>query len=105
MFRNKIRARGKAPVSQNGTLPYDNQHEFGYVCPEDIRKCKISTGEYQEPFTTTAGPPLSSFPGGTHITATVGSKAGGKMAEYYSCTLVSNPTPPNNPGKENVREQ
>ncbi|CAG7819663.1 unnamed protein product [Allacma fusca] len=87
VFRNKLRARNKAPVSQHGTLPFDNQTEFDYVSPEEIRKCKISTGEYQEPFTT---PPLTSFPGAHNLAAK------GKMAEYYSCTLVSNPAPLNN---------
>jgi len=108
--------RRKSPAeSQEGTLPYDNQTDFGYVSPDEIRKCKITTtGEYTEPFSTSGPPigrgslpPLITFPG-SNLHSMQGSGAGdagsgpggqgGKMAEYYSCTLISNPVPPNNSG-------
>jgi hypothetical protein len=94
VLRSKLGGRSKTPVSHAGTLPYENQTEFGYVSPEDIHKCKLSAGEYQEPFTATQ---LTSFPGANQTMIAANNK--GKMAEYYSCTLVSNPTPPNNPGE------
>lgn len=106
--------RKQSPAeSQEGTLPYDNQTDFGYVSPDEIRKCKITTtGEYTEPFSTTTNgphgglgslPPLITFPG-SNLHSIQGSGAGdsgsggAKMAEYYSCTLISNPVPPNNSG-------
>src|SRR5665811_76541 len=102
-----IRDRGKIPPgSQNGTLTqhYENNHhhhhhlEFGYVAPEDIRKAKggSAPGEYQEPF---VDPQFSSFMVASNGfvgqsssgNSNNGSNGKGKMTEYYSCTLVSNP--------------
>jgi hypothetical protein len=107
LFRHKLLPRGKMlpPGSENGTLsqhyePHHHHHhlEFGYVPPEDIRKAKVVQGDYQEPF---ADPQFSSFVAASNgmLSHTQGGNSSGnsnngssgKMAEYYSCTLVSNP--------------
>jgi len=100
LLRNKLRRQKKRPGSNTGTLPYDNQTEFGYMAPPPPGKWKITAPEYQEPFIPLNNQSqLTSFPGGTQ-SGTVGSGArGDKMAEYYSSSLVSNSTPPNATGK------
>lgn len=114
LFRQKLVAQGKIPPGSNiGTLVphYENRHPFefgGYVAPEDVRKAKGGAlpGEYQEPF---ADPQFSSFVAASNgfmsqnvtsgNSSNNGSNGNGRMAEYYSCTLVSNPLnrdPPSN---------
>ncbi|XP_021949331.1 discoidin domain-containing receptor 2 [Folsomia candida] len=106
LFRHKLVAQGKIPPGcHNGTLAspphYENHNRhhldfgIGYTAPEDIvHKSKGSSGgEYEEPF---VDPQFSSFvleSNGLIATSLGNSNNGsnGKMAEYYSCTLVSNP--------------
>ncbi|CAL8095670.1 unnamed protein product [Orchesella dallaii] len=102
VFRQKMKSHGEIPGSRNGMpLHYGEHHlEFGYATPEDIRKAKIATNvEYQEPF---AEPQYPDFPGSVNAMSAVienSSDSGvnisgkGSLTQYYSCTLVSNPTP------------
>lgn len=115
LFRHKLMAQRKIPPgSYNGTLAphYENHHQLeygvGYVAPEDIRKSKGSS-EYQEPFAL-ADPQFSSFVvasnglighSASSGNSNNGSNGKGKMAEYYSCTLVSNPLSRGTPHQQN----
>ncbi|OXA58610.1 Discoidin domain-containing receptor 2 [Folsomia candida] len=103
--RHKFVAGGrrKSPTeSQEGTLPFDNQTDYGYASPDvEIRKCKITTGEYTEPFTTCPPlPPLITFPSSNHHSFQTDHCGGhpSRMAEYYSCTLISQQVTQNNSG-------
>ncbi len=110
LFRAKLLSQGKIPGSRTGTLDpqYENHHlhhplDFGIGCIAPECKSSSKGSEYQEPF---ADPQFSSFVVASngyigHTTTNnsrVGSSSGnsnngsnGKMAEYYGCTLVSNP--------------
>jgi len=102
--RQKLLGRRKSTsLAPNGGNPFDNQSEFGYMTPDDIRKCKMSAQqEYQEPFVE---PRLTTFQDMKNSGANnncSGSGSGrvysnekGRLVEYYSCTLVSNSTPSN----------
>lgn len=109
--RHKLASGGrrKSPTeSQEGTLPYDNQTDYGYASPEEIRKCKITTGEYTEPFCPPMGSaPLITFPTSNHNHHPTQDNHGGvghpsRMAEYYSCTLISQQMLPNNSGSHSI---
>lgn len=104
VFRQKIKSRGEIPGSCNGMpLHYGEHHhhlEFGYATPEDIRKAKIATnGEYQEPFVEPQYPDFHGTPNAMSVVIENSSDSGvnvsgkGSLTQYYSCTLVSNPTP------------
>ena len=101
LVRRKVLGTRKAPKTPEGTLPFDNSSDFGYASPDEIRKCKISTGDYTEPFTsapvTAAPPPLTTFPRSSFNPSTTGGDSGvgsKRMADYYICTLIPNSTPP-----------
>lgn len=109
VFRQRLKSRGELAGSRNGMpLHYGEHHhhhlEFGYATPEDIRKAKIATNvEYQEPFVEAAYP---DFPASAMMNTVIenSSDSGvnvsgkGSLAQYYSCTLVSNPTPASGQG-------
>ena len=102
LFRQRLVTQGKIPPGSGTLIPhYENRHPhsldfgIGYVSPEDIRKGPMA--EYQEPF---IDPQFSSFVvasnglighSSSSGNSNNGSNGKGRMAEYYSCTLISNP--------------
>lgn len=102
MVRRRILGTRKAPETPEGTLPFDNPTDYGYASPDEIRKCKISTGDYTEPFTAAptarAQPPLTTFPRASFNPSSNGGDSGvgtnKRRADYYICTLIPNSTQP-----------
>lgn len=102
LVRRKVLGTRKAPKTPEGTLSFDHPTDFGYASPDEIRKCKISTSDYTEPFTSApvaaAPPPLTTFPRSSFNPSTNGGDSGvgsnKRMADYYICTLIPNATQP-----------
>ncbi|ODM98888.1 Discoidin domain-containing receptor 2 [Orchesella cincta] len=101
LVRRRVLGSRKVPKTPEGTLPFDNSNDFGYASPDEIRKYKISTSDYTEPFTTApvaaAPPPLTTFPRSSFNPSTTGGDSGvgsKRMADYYICTLIPNATQP-----------
>lgn len=104
VVRNKLCLHGKdkkpqvVPSYSAQTGDYDQPNQEDGI----LGKTKLQNSEgpeYQEPFSNLARSNLSSFSSGTKKSGTgsyhsSGNANANKMAEYYSCTLISNPIPP-----------